>query len=159
MKVYIHILFIIFSLNTKAQSVENIDFANDYWFVLNKEVDFIKTDTITLYRMINIKTEPKKDLFVSPEYYYKKKDGLTVLQFINDGKLYINPYRIGDRIILWKWKYSSSTQILNIDVPGKLKSKFKIFQLSKTSESWKYKMSDEIINLDAEIEKLVLYKL
>jgi hypothetical protein len=158
-----YVIFILFScFSLKAQT--NIDFENGQWLILANESDMVTKDTITLIKIVSYVVSNKEHQRTDVTSEYGNGKDNSDLHFRKGGILLVNYNAIKcgcKETMKWKWRYTPATEILNLDIAGKQKNKFKLLKVEKVKEQWKskvYKGHVEIVTVEGDIEKYIFIK-
>ena len=129
------------SLQDFVKEIKSINFKKTEWFTNNNDKNFFKSDSITLYKILN-----KKDEFVKlnngliKTEQNKNKD-FTTLEFKRNRKLKIIDTNIEnwtetEHLGKWKWKFNNEKNELSFYLNKKLYSTFNIVSQERDYINW-----------------------
>jgi hypothetical protein len=129
------------TLKDFEKEIKTINFKKTEWFTNNHNTNFHKSDSITLYKILN-----KKDDFVKLNNGLIKTEqnenkNFTDLEFKRNGKLKMTDTRIehwteAQHLGKWKWKFNNDKNILSFYLDKKLYSSFVVFSQERDYLIW-----------------------
>ncbi|CAM3543336.1 hypothetical protein [Aequorivita lipolytica] len=129
------------SLKDFEREIRNINFKKTEWFTNNSNKDFFKSDSITLYKILN-----KKDEFVKLSSGIIKTEqnenkDFTDLEFRRNGKLKMTDTNIEnwtetEHLGKWKWEFNNDKNVLSFYLDKKLYSSFVVVSQERDYLIW-----------------------
>lgn len=129
------------TLKDFEREIKSINFDKTEWFTNNEKQNFYKTDSISLYKILNRKEDfVKLNSGLIKSEQNKNKD-FTDLNFKRNGKLRITDTNIEnwtetEHLGKWKWKYDDKNYILTFFLNNELYSKFKVVSQERDYLKW-----------------------
>lgn len=129
------------TLKDFEKEIKSIHFKKTEWFTNNEKKDFYKSDSLSLYKILNSKEEfVKLNLGLIKTEQNKNKD-FTNLNFKRNGKLKITDTNIEnwtetEHLGNWKWKYDDKNYILTFFLNNELYSRFKVVSQERDYLKW-----------------------
>jgi len=129
------------TLKDFVKEIKSINFKKTEWFTNNNDKNFFKSDSITLYKILN-----KKDEFVKlnngliKTEQNKNKD-FTNLEFKRNRKLKMTDTSIEnwtetEHLGKWKWKFDNDKNILSLYLDKKIYSSFIVVSQERDYLIW-----------------------
>jgi len=129
------------ALKDFEKEIKSINFKKTDWFTNNNDKNFFKSDSITLYKILN-----KKDEFVKLSSGLIKTEqnenkDFTDLEFRRNGKLKMTDTSIEnwtetEHLGKWKWKFDNDKNVLSFYLDKKLFSSFVVVSQERDYLTW-----------------------
>jgi len=147
------------SIQEFESEIRKIHFKRTNWFANNENQNFYKSDSISLFRILNLNTENEKlnETYIKLQYIGDKD--MTQLNFKRNGKLEVEDLNVenwtNSKLVgKWKWEFDSNTQIINLFFKRKLHSSFKIVSRERDNTVWKFEHRKK--QTESKIDLLIL---
>lgn len=129
------------SLQEFEREIKNLNFKKTEWFANNNKRAFYKSDSITLYKILNKKNKEiilNRNLILSEKN--KGKDFIE-LTFKGNKKLILKDTNIGnwtetEHLGKWNWEYDNKKLKLDLFFNKKINSSFKIYSIERDYLIW-----------------------
>jgi len=130
------------SLQEFEREIKNLNFKKTEWFVNNNKKTFYKSDSITLYKILNKKN---KEIILNRNLILREKNNgkdFTELTFKGNKKLILKDTNIEkwtetEHLGNWNWKYDNEKLKLDLFFNKKINSSFKIYSIERDYLIWK----------------------
>ena len=130
------------SLQEFEREIKNLTFKKTKWFANNDKRAFYKSDSITLYKILNKKN---KEIILNINLILSEKNNgkdFTELTFKRNKKLILKDTDIEnwtetEHLGKWNWKYDNAKLKLDLFFNKKINSSFKIYRIERDYLIWK----------------------
>ena len=127
MKKLLFLLLITFPFIIKAQSITKSDFEKSEWFSDKDISTFIKSDTISLIKVLKYNDEEVETEKLFKKYLKDTYEYITILSFLENKELTINQLNNKNNNKIDKageWEFNPEDRVLNLYIDNKLHSSF-----------------------------------
>tara|TARA_R110002096_G_scaffold409630_1_gene609046 strand:- start:27 stop:515 length:489 start_codon:yes stop_codon:yes gene_type:complete len=127
MKKLLFLLLIIFPFIIKAQSITKSDFEKSEWFSDKDISTFLKSDTISLIKVLKYEDEEFETEKLFKKHLKDTYEYITILSFLENKELTIIQLNNKNNNEIYKtgeWEFNLENRVLNLYIDKKLQSSF-----------------------------------
>lgn len=161
-RINISLLFLIISIGIFAQDITKSDFENSEWFTNTNGGKLFKSDTLFLFKTINLLPKKHSEMSSFVKMNYLKTNLISTLEFkkstvfIDDIDIEWCGFNFSDKI---NWEFDSTTKRLRFSKKANLIAEYKVVSKKNDFSNWDNNSEENNIELNTEILILELSKL